>query len=83
MQAPRSASDIVSILGDVADPDYPIYRRGNSAADSDVITLCTAMIDLDKAVLEVYTGNPADQKARKLQLRFDLQDLQLLPLTAA
>lgn len=73
---------MLAILGDVADPDYPIYRTGASAADADVITLCTALVDLEEAVLEVYTGNPAHQSSKKLQLKVDLQSLQLLPLAS-
>jgi hypothetical protein len=66
------------MLGDTADPDYPIFRHGNSTADSAVVTLCTALFDLEAGSLRVWTGNPGQTSSRRLQLQFDLHTLQLV-----
>ena len=42
MQEPQSAADILAILGDTADSEYPIFRRGEHGG----YTLCTAFFDI-------------------------------------
>ncbi|WIA08761.1 hypothetical protein OEZ85_008184 [Tetradesmus obliquus] len=78
LQAPRDAAELLGMLGDTADPEYPIYRHGNSTADAAVVTLCTALFDLEAGTMRVWTGNPGDASSRRLQLQFDLHTLQLL-----
>lgn len=78
VQAPANAQDIAAILGDTADTQYPIYRHGNSPDDHEVVTLCTAMFDLEAKRMKVWTGNPASPGSRTLQVELDLQTLQVL-----
>lgn len=80
LQAPSNAEELLAILGDTADPAYPIYRHGNSTADSAVVTLCTALWDMEAGTMDVWTGNPAQPGSRQLQMRFDLHTLQLVEL---
>ncbi|WIA28816.1 hypothetical protein OEZ86_011345 [Tetradesmus obliquus] len=78
LQAPRDAAELLGMLGDTADPEYPIYRHGNNTADAAVVTLCTALFDLEAGTMRVWTGNPGRASSRRLQLQFDLHTLQLL-----
>eukprot|EP00775_Hariotina_reticulata_P003585 gene3585-3850_t len=60
LQAPVTAEDVVRILGDTADTHYPIYRHGNSPEDHEVVTLCTAMFDLEaKRMKDDNAGGPS------------------------
>ncbi|XP_078431661.1 uncharacterized protein LOC144703361 [Wolffia australiana] len=52
-----SARDMLSLLGDSADDEYPIYMTGPT-----LYTICTALIDLDKRTLSIIQGNPKDRK---------------------
>ena len=51
-----SASHVLALLGDQADPDYPIYRR--AIPPDGAATLCSALFDLDARQLRIYTGRP-------------------------
>ena len=56
MQEPQSTADILAILGDTADSEYPIFRRGEHGG----YTLCTAFFDLGRATcrsLEFYLSS--------------------------
>jgi hypothetical protein len=79
LQAPRDAGELLGVLGDTADAAYPIYRHGNSSVDSAVVTLCTALFDLEAGTLRVWTGNPGQASSRRLQLQLDLHTLRMLP----
>ncbi|XP_024994069.1 uncharacterized protein LOC112527580 [Cynara cardunculus var. scolymus] len=49
----RSKDDLLSLIGDTADEEYPIYMQGPT-----LYTLCTAMIDLDERTLVITESNP-------------------------
>ncbi|KAI8488227.1 hypothetical protein Bbelb_340760 [Branchiostoma belcheri] len=56
MAAPRTKQDVLAVLGDTKDPEYPIFRSGTGKDKG--YTLSTAVFDLQEGVLEVYIGNP-------------------------
>jgi hypothetical protein len=77
-QAPRDLQGVLDILGDKADPVYPIYRTGDQQLDTTVLTLCTAVWDTAAKALVVLIDNPKKTK-RLLTLRLDSSwKLQLL-----
>ncbi|HIC88644.1 MAG TPA: hypothetical protein EYP04_04495 [Anaerolineae bacterium] len=47
---------VLAILGDQADKQYPIYRTATPPDKG--MTLCTALFDLDRRSLRIYTGHP-------------------------
>ena len=51
-----NAADILAILGDEADSEYPIYRTATGPDPNE--TYCTALFDLDAPSLSVYSGHP-------------------------
>jgi hypothetical protein len=54
--ASPDAGDILSILGDRADEQYPIYRT--ATPPDRLMTLCTALFDLDARRLQIHTDHP-------------------------
>jgi len=54
---PVDAAGVLSILGDHADEGFPIYRT--AAPPDQSATLYTALFDLDRRSLRIYTGHPA------------------------
>jgi len=54
-----SSADILEILGDDDHDQYPIYRTATAPDVSE--TFCTALFDLDKREMLVYTGHPVRQ----------------------
>lgn len=57
---PSSKKDILTILGDTGDADYPIYRDATPPDTS--VTLCTVFYDLGQKTMEVLVGNPAQEE---------------------
>jgi hypothetical protein len=55
MQSP-GVPEVLSVLGDEADERYPIYRT--ATPPDGAATLCTALFDLDKRQLRVYSDHP-------------------------
>ncbi|EFJ40199.1 hypothetical protein VOLCADRAFT_100039, partial [Volvox carteri f. nagariensis] len=53
---PLSAEDVLAILGDTTDAEFPIYRTGDYGGL--VYTLCTVLYDLAGRRMMVYRGNP-------------------------
>jgi hypothetical protein len=53
---PQNASEVLTILGDRANEQYPIYRTATDPNQS--ATLCTALFDLDARQLRIYLGHP-------------------------
>ncbi|KAK1438485.1 hypothetical protein QVD17_04294 [Tagetes erecta] len=49
----ESKQDLISLLGDTDDSEYPIFMKGPT-----LYTLCTAVIDLDKRTLAITEANP-------------------------
>ncbi|XP_066265992.1 beta-alanyl-dopamine/carcinine hydrolase-like [Branchiostoma lanceolatum] len=68
--APRTKEDVLAVLGDTEDPEYPIYRSGTGRDKG--YTLNTAVFDLQKGVMEVHTGNPTADKKLEPALQFIL-----------
>ena len=61
MQQPvLDADSVLAILGDSDDPEFPIYRTAKSPDPTE--TFCTALFDLDKQEMRVYSGHPVHQK---------------------
>jgi len=48
--------DILAVLGDQDNVDYPIYRTARPPDDTE--TFCTALFDLDEKEMRVYVGHP-------------------------
>jgi hypothetical protein len=61
-----NASDVLSILGDQEDEQYPLYRTA-TAPDTEA-TFCTALFDLDARRLRIYTGHPIKAPGQFLEL---------------
>jgi len=53
---PQNAADVLAILGDQTNEQYPIYRTATAPDQS--ATFCTALFDLDARQLRIYTGRP-------------------------
>ncbi|KAI3501369.1 hypothetical protein L1887_29235 [Cichorium endivia] len=49
----KSKVDLLSLLGDTSDQEYPIYMQGPT-----LYTLCTAVIDLDERTMTLIESNP-------------------------
>jgi hypothetical protein len=62
---PAAVTDILRILGDRHDPDYPVFRTGRPP--DDIATLATCMFDLDAGKLTIYTAHPSDDDNRPLE----------------
>jgi hypothetical protein len=60
------SSDILRILGDEEDPNYPIYRQAKSPDRS--VTHCSALFDLDGRILRIFLGNPARAQTEEICL---------------
>jgi hypothetical protein len=56
-QAPQDAAGVLAILGDQDHPHYPIHRA--ATPPDRLVTLCTALFDLDARRLRIYTSHPA------------------------
>lgn len=59
----RDKRSLLESLSDTSDADFPIYQtaKGNSR----IVTLCTALFDLDKKELVIYHSNPKNEPADK------------------
>ncbi|XP_019644125.1 PREDICTED: uncharacterized protein LOC109485133 [Branchiostoma belcheri] len=60
MGSPYDLRNIVDILGDTEDPDYPIYRSPNNKDGAE--TVATAIYDFSQGHFTVYLGNPKDKE---------------------
>jgi len=58
----KGAAEILEILGDEADADYPIYRSARGPDSNE--TFCTALFDLDAREMRVYHGHPAREQEK-------------------
>jgi hypothetical protein len=59
---PACAGALLSALGDQADRSYPIYHDDTARAAGDIsaeATLASALVDVERATLTVFTANPA------------------------
>jgi len=59
MDEPVTGELALKILGDETVPVYPIYRYG--IPPDELATISTSLIDLDKATITIYGGNPTRQ----------------------
>jgi hypothetical protein len=53
---PARAADVLSLLGDEDNDNYPVYRTASPPDGS--ATLCTGLFDLDERRLRIYSGHP-------------------------
>jgi hypothetical protein len=65
---PGEAGQVLALLGNQSDRDYPIYRDA-TLPDADA-TLCSALYDLDGRELRIYSDHPV--KAAEKYLKFCL-----------
>ncbi|XP_065180844.1 beta-alanyl-dopamine/carcinine hydrolase-like [Sycon ciliatum] len=56
LDGPTDVNSTLRILGDTADKEYPIYRRGHPP--DEVYTIATAVYDLLRGVVDIYTTQP-------------------------
>jgi hypothetical protein len=59
---PSNKTDLLEILSDHDNPEYPIFRNGNPP--DDIATLCTCLFDLDTRQCAIYTGHPIEEADR-------------------
>lgn len=62
----QNAGDVLTILADQADEQFPI-RRSATPPDAST-TLCTALFDLDARELRIYTDHPIQAPAAAIRL---------------
>jgi len=58
MAAPTNGNDILQILGDDKDRNWPIYRTGQ--APDDGVTVATVLFDLNQGHATIWTDNPKE-----------------------
>ena len=63
---PTNSGDVLDLLSDQTDRDYPIYRNA-TFPDTDA-TLCSALYDLDRCELRIYWGNPVREPEKCMQI---------------
>jgi hypothetical protein len=56
MAAPQGEDDIIDILGDTADAQWPIYRNGNPPDDA--VTCATGLFDFRRSLAWLWIANP-------------------------
>lgn len=59
-QPVAKAEDILRLLGDQENHEYPIYRTAKAPDPTE--TFCTALFDLDVREMRIYSGHPVHQK---------------------
>lgn len=64
-KTPMGKADVLTILSDRKDPDFPIFRTG--LPPDDIATLATCVFDLDAGKVEIYTGHPIEDKDNRLE----------------
>ena len=64
--SPLDAEGVLSLLGDQANGEYPIYR--SATPPDDEATLHTICFDLDARRLRIYTGHPVRDAAEFVEL---------------
>ena len=69
-----NAVDILNILGDRSDQDYPVYRT--ASVPDNLETFCTALFDLDARELRVYLNNPAEDQDDFITFHMDTSDIK-------
>jgi len=57
--APTGTEDVLALLGDRTDGDYPIYCEAKPPEQN--VTLCSALFDLDSRQLRIYNGHPVTE----------------------
>lgn len=63
---PSNKSDLLRVLADRENPDYPIFRNGRPP--DDIATLCTCLFDLDAKECVIYTGHPIKEPEKSIKL---------------
>ena len=62
---PSGKTDVLAILSDRTDSDFPIFRTG--LPPDDIATLAVCLFDLDNGKVEIYTGHPMEDKDSPLE----------------
>lgn len=64
ISAPQTVDAILKMLGDSAISDFPIFMTGNTYELNGpcLYTLCTAIFDLDRRLVVIYSGKPSDKQ---------------------
>lgn len=65
-QPPVNARNVLALLGNQTDRDFPIYRDA-TLPDADA-TLCSALFDLDKRELQIYWDDPVKKPENFVKL---------------
>lgn len=63
---PGKAGQVLALLSDQSDRDYPIYREA-ALPDADA-TLCSALYDLDRRELRIYYDHPVKEPDKFVKL---------------
>jgi hypothetical protein len=63
---PGTAGQVLAVLGDQSDRDYPIFR--NAAFPDTDATLCSALYDLDGRELRIYYDHPVKRPENYVKL---------------
>jgi hypothetical protein len=66
---PIDAAGVLSLLGDEANEEYPIYRTATPPDKS--ATFHTVLFDLDARRLRIYTGHPVRGRAEFVELNLE------------
>jgi len=66
-QPPVKASQVLALLANQTDRDYPVYRDAR-LPDTDA-TLCSALFDLDKRELRIYWDDPVKKPENFVELK--------------
>lgn len=57
MDTVKGKEDIRTLLGDMKDEEYPLYRVGPQP--DHLVTVATSIFDTEKKTLEIYVNNPS------------------------
>ena len=78
MPLPKTALDVINVLGDQHDVHYPIFHDEISHQRGELSdwTVATALFDLDKKTMTMYHGNP---KSNEVMYQRDLARVAPVP----
>ena len=58
--SPNTVQDVVNLLSDESDDDYPLYRRGTPK--DHVLTIATGIFDLKRKTWSIYADKAASSR---------------------
>jgi hypothetical protein len=56
--SPSTVQDVMDLLSDETDKDYPLYRRGTPK--DEVVTIATGIFDFRQMVWRIYANKSSD-----------------------